>query len=376
MGYIHIPNLSRDDSVLQFRLVFASEKVDGTSASVSWSRVSNEEAEEEISRHGLRKVGDSMFVGRTAPNTSVRLYKLEDYHGSVSNADGYGRMEHRAGCHDPDDFAERIMDGSIVQGVMRKAEAVGKDPLDTPFTVHGELYGGKLQGMSKTYGQEVRFIAFDVLVNGRWLPMDLAAEFCSSIGVDFVPVTVVADPSEERLTRLRDSPSEVARRNGCSGNKDRYGNCPPIREGIVIRPTREFFTSRMERVIAKFKRPEFSETKSRKDCAFKASEEDEAKTASILESVDEWVVDTRLSHVLDKLSMPNPEKSDLRRSGEVIKAMVEDVTREGGLKELVSKPGKGWGENAVKTFNDRKRRIMSRLSSKTMELFKGRIGIL
>jgi len=101
------------------------------------------------------------------------------------------------------------------------------------------------------------------------------------------------------------------------------------REGVVLRPLIEVVKNNGERIIAKHKGAAFSETKTPREV-------DPAKLA-MLEAAEaiaeEWVTEMRLTHVLDRLGNP----TDLRETGKVIAAMVEDVTREGSEEFVDSK---------------------------------------
>lgn len=261
MGYAHIRNLYKDQSVLLFKEVFALEKIHGTSAHVSWQN------------------GDlKFFSGGESYHRFKDLFNQEDLRAK---------------------FAEKFGD-------------------DTVF-VYGEAYGGKQQGMKLTYGDKLRFIVFDVKIGDVFLDVPAAEEIAKYLGLEFVDYVKIPC-NLAYIDYERDRPSYQATRNGCSGNTDRFGFCPPIREGVVLRPLHECAFNNGARVIAKHKRPEFSERKT-------AVPVDDAKRA-LMESAqaiaDEWVTEMRLSHVLDKLGNP----AEMSSTGRVIDAMIEDVTRE------------------------------------------------
>lgn len=91
--------------------------------------------------------------------------------------------------------------------------------------------------------------------------------------------------------------------------------------GVVLKPLEEFTDKRGKRVIVKHKRDEFRETATKREV-------DPEKLKFLEESnaiAEEWVTNMRLSHVLDKLGNP----SDIKNIRDVIKAMQEDVFREG-----------------------------------------------
>jgi hypothetical protein len=155
-------------------------------------------------------------------------------------------------------------------------------------TVFGEAYGGKCQGMSKTYGKELRFVAFEVKIDNCWLAVPNAEDVVKKIGLEFVHYDRVATVVEV-LDTLRDADSVQSIRNGVGpGHK---------REGIVLRPLFEVTKSNGARVIAKYKGAEFCETTSKREA--------DPTKRQLLEDAeaiaDEWVTKERLRHVLDSM---------------------------------------------------------------------------
>ena len=254
MGYMHIENLYRESAqnILLFKEVYATEKIHGTSCHISWKD----------GRVGL-------FSGGVNYDHFLSLFDLK------SLSEKFCALGH-----------EKVM-------------------------VYGEGYGGKCQGMSKTYGPNLAFVVFDVQIDHIWLTVPNAHDVASKLGLEFVHYNRVSTDTAA-LDAERDAPSEQAKRNGISDSA--------MREGIVIRPLAEFFDNRGNRIIAKHKRPEFSERKTIPNV-------DPAKRELIAKAEEiamEFVTDMRLAHVLDKLGNP----SDISSTGEVIKAIVEDVCRE------------------------------------------------
>jgi hypothetical protein len=186
------------------------------------------------------------------------------------------------------------------------------------MTVYGEAYGGKQQGMFATYGKELKFIVFDVKIGNYWLSVPQAEEIAKQLGLEFVwykkiPTDLVAIDFE------RDDFSVQSFRNGI-GNKKR--------EGIVLRPLIEVIKNNGERIIAKHKRPDFQETKTPREITpNKLKVLEEANTIA-----EEWVTPMRLSHILDKIENPTIEKTP-----DVMKAMIEDIEREGKGEIIESK---------------------------------------
>jgi len=119
------------------------------------------------------------------------------------------------------------------------------------FTIYGECYGSKCQGMKDTYGNDLKFIVFDIEVAGVWLPVPEAEEMTKKLGLEFVHYEKVSTDLAI-LDDQRDADSVQAVRNGMgTGHK---------REGVVLRPLIEVSRADGTRVICKHKRDDFRET--------------------------------------------------------------------------------------------------------------------
>ncbi len=278
MGYLHIENMYRSQTILLFKECYALEKIHGTSAHISWKE---------------------------------------------------GKLHFFAGGEKHDNFIKLFDEVALVQGMT--------DIGHPEIVVFGEAYGGSQQGQSWRYGKQLRFVAFDVKVGDYWLDVPNAEQMARRLGLDFVHWVRV--PAEiEALNAQRDAPSEQARRNGVEGDQPR--------EGVVLRPIMEFRTNGADRVISKHKRDEERETKT-------ARKVDDPAKMQVLEQADaiaeEWVTQTRLDHVLDKL--PGAQVED---TGKVIAAMIEDVCREAANEIVDSKEArKAIGKRAAVLFRQR-----------------------
>jgi hypothetical protein len=288
MGYLHIDNLYKDQTILIFKECYALEKIHGTSAHLSWN---------------CKEKKIKYFSGG---ESNERFVKVFDNDFLINK------------------FSELFIDSNAV--------------------VYGEAYGGKQQGMSNTYGKELKFVAFDVSVNDLWLEVPKAENVCNALNIEFVEYVKV--PTDlEALNAERDKPSTQAKRNGIEEDK--------IREGVVLRPLVEFIMKNGSRVIAKHKRDEFKETKTPREVSpdqFKILEDAKA-------IADEWVTEMRLKHVLDKL----PQGINVESTKMVIEAMVEDVYREAKGEIVESKDvTKFIGSRAAQLF---KQKLQSQLSN-------------
>lgn len=252
MGYLHVPNLYQDQRILAMRECYALEKVHGTSANVAWR--------------------DGHVWFSSGGENAVRFAAVFDEAAlaAVFRDLGYGAV-----------------------------------------TVFGEAYGAT-NAQAWRYGDTLRFVAFDVQADGRWLDVPAAETLAKRLGLRFVHyVRVPTDIAT--LDAERDAPSEEARRNGVDGVQPR--------EGVVLRPVLELTDADGQRIIAKHKRDEERETATPRKVV------DTALQAVLTEATAiaaEWVTVTRLEHVLDKL----PQGLGIAGTKDVIAAMVADVVRE------------------------------------------------
>jgi len=208
---------------------------------------------------------------------------------------------------------------------------------DIDVVVFGEAYGGKQQGMSHTYGKNLMFVAFDVKVGENWLNVPNAEDVCHKLDIEFVHYDKIV-VNLENLEAYRDAGSVQAERNLMgTGHK---------REGIVLRPLVEMRMNNGERVISKFKPDEFNETRSKREIS-----EDQLKVLNDAKEIaEEWVVLVRLDHVLQKF----PADVNMESTGEIIKAMIEDVYREASGEIVESKEvAKAIGAKTVQIFKQK-----------------------
>lgn len=276
MSYLHIKNLYQEKRILEFKRIYAMEKIHGTSAHISF------------------KEGKlSFFSGGASHEQFVSLF---DQEALIDNFSFLGQ------------------------------ETV----------VFGEAYGGKMQGMRATYGDILRFVAFEVKIGECWLDVPNAEEVAKGLGLDFVSYKIV-DTELSSIDAALNEPSVQAVKNGMGDNHKR--------EGIVLRPMFEVRLNNGERLLAKHKHEDFQETKSTRPL-------DAAKLEVLTkatEIADEWVTDMRLTHVLDKFDKPGIEKT-----GDIIKAMLEDVEREAVGEVVMSKEARAAiGKKTAKLFKDR-----------------------
>jgi len=253
MSYMDIDNLYKNQDILLFKECYAMEKIHGTSAHISYKdgRV-------------------SFFAGGSKYEDFVKLFNEEDLKKKL----------------------DEMIDGT------------------TSVHVYGEAYGGNMQKMRETYGNELKFVAFEVKIGDLWLNVPKAEQFVKELGLDFVPYVRISTNMKE-IDEALYTPSVQALKNGIQEEK--------MREGIVLRPIEEVVKNNGKRVIAKHKRPEFAETKTPR-----IVDTDKLKVLSEANAIaNEWATEMRLTHVLD--NFPNPS---IENTGEVIKAMLEDILKE------------------------------------------------
>jgi hypothetical protein len=264
MGYMHIDNLYKSQDILLFKWCYALEKVHGTSAHL-----------------GLKK------------GQPVRFFSGGEKH-------------------------EKFV------AVFDEADVIARfDAITTldDIVVYGEAYGGKQQGMRLTYGDQLRFIVFDVKVGEHWLSVPDMEQVAHALGLEVVPYAKLSTELAD-LDRERDRPSIVAQLRGMGDDK--------VREGVVLRPPIEVVKNNGARIIAKHKCERFSERATPQKIA------DPEKLAVLAEAdaiANEWVTPMRLSHVLDKLQVA----LDMSSVRDVITAMTDDVRREAAGEIVESK---------------------------------------
>lgn len=260
MSYMHIENLYKDARILEFRHVYAMEKIHGSSAHVAW-----------------KDGGLSFYGGGIKHESFVAIF-------------------------DQEMLTQRFVANGLPQAI-----------------VFGEVYGGKCQGMKATYGESLRFVAFEVKIGDLWLAVPQAETFVREIGLEFVHYKLVSTDLD-MLNVERDADSVQAVRNGMGeGHK---------REGIVLRPPFEVRLNNGERLIAKHKRDDFSETKTPRVVGVQPEVLADAQRVA-----DEWVTPMRLAHVLQGL----PTASGMEHTKDVVAVMTEDVLRE-GAGEIIDSP--------------------------------------
>ena len=161
MSYLKIPNLYRNQDVMMTGpKVYALEKIHGTSAHVKLTQ------------------------------TNPGVWEVNLYSGGEKHVDFSAVIEK---CFKPTKLPDLVK--------IFKAEK--------EIVIYGEAYGGNQQRMTKTFGPEKRFVAFDVTVDGKWLDVPSAENVATELGLDFVPWELV-DNNYASLDAHRDMKSRQA----------------------------------------------------------------------------------------------------------------------------------------------------------------------
>lgn len=249
-----------------------------------------------------------MHIDNLYANQDILLFKecyaMEKIHGTSAHISyNQGQLSFFSGGSKYAEFI-KLFDTEILLAKLEE-----KFSKDQKVTIYGEAYGGKMQGMKDTYGPDIRFIAFEVNIDDMWLEVPKAEGIVQTLGLEFVHYDIMPT-NLEALDNEMMKPSVQAFRNGMGSDK--------MREGIVLRPLLEVQKNNGGRIITKHKRPEFRETQTVR----KIGQTFERKL-EIQAITDEWVTHMRLMHVLD--TFPDAKIQD---TGEIIKAMIEDILRE------------------------------------------------
>lgn len=261
MGYLKIKNLHKDSTMLSlFKEIYVMEKIHGTSTHITYK------------------------------NGELRFFK-----GGIGGQFTFEQLFNK-------------------EKLLKSFEDLGHDSV----IVYGEAYGGSTQKMSKTYGQDLKFIAFEVQIGDYWLSTDKAYNVVQKLDLDFVQF-VRCEATEERVNYWRDKESEQAIRNGMGSGH--------IREGIVIRPIVEVLHSNGGRFIAKHKSAKFSEHKT----PMPLDPDRQEKFNDAKDFAEEFVVPMRIRHVIDKIKSENDKfEMDMKFTKDVIVETVADVLAEEG----------------------------------------------
>ncbi len=300
IAYAKIANLYKVQDILMFKEVYALEKIHGSSSHIRFKRIT---------------LNEDLLESGIEPEYK---YEINFFSGGSNHDNFIGIFDEVA--------------------LLNKFKEFDRNSL----IIYGEAYGGKVQKMRHTYGDDLKFIAFEVKIGESWLDVPNAENVANNFGLEYVWYKKIkADINI--LNELRDQPSVQSKRNGIKEDQKA--------EGIVIRPPKELYDFQGGRVRAKHKREDFRETKTPRDIdPNKLKILSEAKAIS-----EEWCTEMRLIHILDKLKAnDNIFKEEMENVHTIILAMQKDIKIE-AEGEIVynSEVAKVIGRETVKLFKNK-----------------------
>lgn len=182
--------------------------------------------------------------------------------------------------------------------------------------IHGEAYGGKQQKMAETYGSKLKFIVFDVKINGEcFLNITESENIAKELILDFVHYEIgPCDPKWfDQQTKMH---SIQAIKNGMGEDK--------LREGIIVRPIIETVNFANKRIIYKHKNPEFWEIASDRPLGEKL-----VVMNDVYQIANEWITKQRIEHVINHIISEREKKEiELKDICLLVKRIIDDVKRE------------------------------------------------
>jgi hypothetical protein len=284
MGYEHIEHLYKHPEFFKcFSEAYALEKIHGTSTWIDFIKQKNDEEKESIDDFYL-----SFHSGGEKAESFIAIFDCE--------------------------FLKQKLFQLVSENGWKS------------IRIHGEGYGGKQQGMTDTYGPILKFIAFDVKINGNnFLNIAESEKIAIELNLEFVHYEIGPCVPEwfDQQTKMH---SIQAIKNGMGVGK--------LREGIIIRPCfgrgkpegplSESFNSANKRTIYKHKNPEFWEIASERPLGEKLVIMD-----NVYQIANEWITKQRMEHVLNHIISEREEKNiEFKDITIFVKRMIEDVQRE------------------------------------------------
>lgn len=124
--------------------------------------------------------------------------------------------------------------------------------------LYGEIYGAIKGGLkSMHYGKpgKLSFVAFDIMIDGKYVDFEDFTLLTSEFKVPTVPLIDIIEYNFEIIEKLSNGPSLLAERNGTKH----------IREGIVIVPMKERTDPKIGRVILKLHGSDYLDLKAKKE---------------------------------------------------------------------------------------------------------------
>lgn len=320
MGYLHILNLVANKKILANKVLYAQEKIHGTSAHISL------QLEDDKLRVDYSSGGAAGLIFRSVIDAQLKLVEAE----------------------------------KLVRAYAHTFKKI---------VIYGEAFGGKLNGMKPTYGDKLHFWAFDVqgvkedyldfppTLEGQppptekvtmpgkrmWCEQEDAQFIAEQLGLKYIPFVKTSNDITE-LDRLRDLPSAIAALVHPEGDKRN--------EGIVIKTPVDKDGQRDE---AKHKQGWASE----KGVPASIDPERQTRIEQAQAYAQEWVNDMRVQHIIDHVLRDLPpereKKLTMRDIPLVLAEGVKDVRQEaaesGKPLPLMEEVDKEIGREVVKRFS-------------------------
>ena len=105
--------------------------------------------------------------------------------------------------------------------------------------IFGEGYGPKIN-CGERYTDEINFIVFDVMINGKYLSRTSVVDISNYFNLPYVPI-LFSGNLQQGIDFVKSNPKSIV------GNKETY------MEGLVARPQNELYDSNGNRLITKIK---------------------------------------------------------------------------------------------------------------------------
>ena len=283
-------------------------------------------------------------------NPNLKLVALEKVHGAnfsvtYNRKDDSVRFAKRSGfLEEGESFYSH---GNIKDKLQEMIIAISRTCINNIITVYGEICGGWYDSVQAPhtsrvqaevqYSSETSFIAFDLMVDGRYVPYSMAKAFCEAVGFTFAPEVLHSFTIEDIHKVNENFITKVPALLGME--KELENN---FAEGVVIRPHSEEITlSNGSRFILKKKSAQFSE----KESVAKPVQipvEYSTQVTTQIKQILPYINQIRMSNVLSKEGSSFSGKDFSRILGLFVQDILNDFNKdeygcEGGLKDLYKK---------------------------------------
>ncbi|MCW7554627.1 hypothetical protein NX722_18785 [Endozoicomonas gorgoniicola] len=156
-----------------------------------------------------------------------------------------------------DDTSQFYHSGEVLEEIKKKILKMFEEHCSEgqTLTIRGELFGGSITKKNIDYGQELRFVAFEISVDDKEIDYFKFINWASGFNILTVPTVSVVDSFEDAL-----EVSPVFKSNLLNEGVERRPGAQENAEGVVIRLVTPGLLSNEKPAILKIKNPLFSET--------------------------------------------------------------------------------------------------------------------